>query len=203
MDRARSEVKVTANIGVFGGAFNPVHHGHLIAAQVTLETLNLDSIIFIPTGVPPHKKNPAVSAEMRLKMTSIAVENNPKFEVSEIEINRDGPSYTVDTLKTLNTRQPEANLHLLIGADELEEFKDWHCWQEIIKLARLAVINRPGYETKPVDPLLSEKINRVEIPNIQISSSGLRNRVRAQRSIRYFVPEKVSLFIKENELYHG
>ncbi len=203
MDRARSEVKVTASIGVFGGAFNPVHHGHLIAAQVTLETLNLDSIIFIPTGIPPHKKDPAVSAEMRFKMTSIAVENNPKFEVSEIEINRNGPSYTVDTLKTLTLQRPETNFHLLIGADELEEFKDWHCWQEIINLARLAVMNRPGYKSKPEDPLLCEKTNTVEIPDIQISSSGLRNRIGERLSIKYFVPEKVDLFIKENELYYG
>ncbi|MFP4687786.1 MAG: nicotinate-nucleotide adenylyltransferase [bacterium] len=201
MARARSEVKVSVRTGFFGGTFNPIHHGHLIAAQLCLERLRLDRVLFVPTGIPPHKKQPVTGAKLRLKMTELAVENNPAFEVNDIEINQNETSYTIHTLQQLKKKNSDSMFYLIIGADEFTEFKSWHRWQEIIELVELAVINRPGYKLKIPQDIENYKVHNVQMPNIEISSSKLRMRCRQGLKLDYFVPEKVLNFIRENELY--
>ena len=201
MARARSEAEFILKTGIFGGTFNPIHHGHLIGAQETLEQLKLDRILFIPTGTPPHKNNPTVSASLRTEMTELAIAKTSGFELSKIEVKKSGNSYTIDTLKELRHIYPDDEFYLLIGADELTEFTDWKCWQDILDIARIAAMNRPGFSLHYPAAQLEQKTVEVEIPDLAISSSELRSRRKEGCSIRYFVPSSVADFIEKNQLY--
>jgi nicotinate-nucleotide adenylyltransferase len=185
-------------IGVFGGLFNPPHVGHLSLCQEAAWQLGLDRVVLVPTGHPAHRPAPRESPEMRLRLAQAAALGNPMFTVSRLEIDRIGPSYTVDTLRELLHRYPGSSLHLLIGADQLAAMDTWQEPAAIVQLARLAAALRPGVDVSRAD---TPNLDWVEMPQIGISSSLVRDRVRAGRPIRYFVPDAVRELIEAEGLY--
>jgi nicotinate-nucleotide adenylyltransferase len=191
-------------IGIYGGTFNPVHLGHLILAQFALAELPLDKVIFIPAANPPHKKSARIAdPELRWQMLNLAVADNPAFEVSRIEFDRSGISYTADTLEQLrqSLRVTSKELYLLIGADSLLDLHKWHTPQRIFELSQVAVFPRPAVNLEGVRPDFLAKIIRIKTPLIEISSTLVRQNIKTGRSIRYLVPPAVQNFIEQNQLY--
>jgi nicotinate-nucleotide adenylyltransferase len=189
-------------LGVFGGTFDPPHVGHLALAEWAREALRLDRILFVPAGLPPHKRRTDLSsAADRLALTRAAVRGNPAFEVSSIEARRGGPSYTLDTLRTLRARHAGARLFLLIGADSLADFENWREPDAIAAIATLAVALRPGAARPAVRR--ARRIEWLDNPGLEVSSSAVRARVRAGRSVRYLVPDAVARLIEQRGLYRA
>jgi nicotinate-nucleotide adenylyltransferase len=185
-------------IGLFGGSFDPVHHGHLIVGQVAREQLGLELLRFVPAREQPFKQGRHGSSPVdRAAMLSLALENTPGFAVESAELNRPGPSYTVDTLHEMRQREPEAELILLLGADAAAELPTWRQAHRIPELARVVVFARPGTAV-PDSPWIS---GRIEVPAVDISATDIRNRVRQGRSVRFWVPDAVAEYISTHRLY--
>lgn len=185
-------------LGIFGGTFDPPHVGHLIAAQEVYRQLGLDRVLLVPAGIPPHKQGDAISpGPVRLEMVRAATADDACMEVSSVELEREGPSYTVDTLRALREEYPDAELYLAVGADQLEELDLWREPEEIVRLARLVAFARGG-QPPPVSPW---PLIVVEVPTTEISSTEMRRRVAAGAPIRYFVPEPVRQIIEREGLY--
>jgi len=180
-------------IGLFGGTFDPVHVGHLIIAQSVLEQLSLDTVLFIPSAHPPHKRADIMfSPEERFSMLARAVQGNPHFRVSDIEMNRRGPSYTIDTIRQIkSTMSGDTALSFIIGRDNLFEISTWKEPRAIIGECRIIVADRPVGAADPIPDWLVDSIVLVRVPLIEISSSDIRARIRTGRSIRYLVPDAV------------
>jgi nicotinate-nucleotide adenylyltransferase len=194
-------------IGIFGGTFNPPHLGHLICAQEAYLQLRLDQVMLIPARVPPHKPvEEEPGAEHRLELCRLAVDGDERFAVSEIEINRPGPSYTVDTLAELHSRAPDNELFLIVGGDIAAGFAQWHQPERVLSLAMLAVAKRRGTSRGSVNAALdqlmvSERAAFFRMPRIGLSSTMIRERVRARQPVRYLVPDPVIRYIDEHHLY--
>ncbi len=189
-------------LGILGGTFDPPHVGHLMVAQDVLEALGLDRVVFVPARVPPHKEGLSISPpDVRLAMLRAAVGDDPRFEVSELELRREGASYSVDTLRRLREERPEHELFFIIGADQFAELDTWREPEEIARLARLVVIPRGGTEPGAPPPGLDVEYDVVDVTRIGLSSTDIRERVRAGRSIRYLVPEGVLEIIEAHALY--
>lgn len=196
-------------LGLMGGTFDPIHFGHLILAEQAWEQLGLDRVLFVTAASPPHKAGIAITdVAHRCEMTRLAVEGNDHFECSSIEIDRPGPSYTIDTIRQiLGLYGSGACVYLLVGADEARDFMKWRDPYGIRELADIVVANRPGYpasgtlEALPAD--FAARVTPLEMPGVDISSTDLRERVRTGRSIRYLVPDKVGTYILEKGLYRG
>ncbi len=191
--------------GIFGGTFDPIHFGHLIAAQAAAEALNLDRVVFLPSAHPPHKEIPSVSPYSdRKQMVELATKDNPKFLVSDLEAKRPDLSYTVRTLKDLHREFPRTTyqLILLIGADNLRDFNNWKEPEKIIEQIEIAVLARPGYQQSDAPEIFRKKAKLVQIPLIEISSTDIRNRVKHNLPIQYQVPRDVADFINQKKLYH-
>jgi nicotinate-nucleotide adenylyltransferase len=188
------------NIGVFGGTFDPPHNGHLIVAEYVRYHLSLEKVLFVPSWISPHKKDRTTAgAEHRLAMLTVAIEGITGFDVSEIEIARGGVSYTVDTLSDFHKMLPECHLSLLVGADNYAEFDTWKEPERVRSLAQLVVMTRPesASEVLPTSP----EVCWIEVPEIRISSSDIRNRAMGGKSIRYLVPDRVAEYIESHHLY--
>lgn len=197
------------NIGLFGGTFNPIHFGHLIIANEVLQNLKLDKIIFIPTGLPPHKNTEVLQGIHRYEMVKLAIEDNPYFEVSDIEIKRLNYSYTYDTLTELQNKYYVNKFCFIIGYDAFLEIDSWKNVREVFKMARFIVVNR-NVESREILRLIGEKCNKFDgeaiylrVPNIEISSTEIRKRIKEGKSIKYMVPDKVIDYIQKNNLYRG
>jgi nicotinate-nucleotide adenylyltransferase len=200
-------------IGVFGGTFDPIHLGHLIVAEQCREQAGLDRVLFIPAARPPHKLDRQLTPWVhRLEMLHLAVAGHAVFQVDELEKDRPGPSFTVDTLALLRRRFPEATLHLLLGADCLPDLAHWFEPVRIVELARLLIVARPGWDVWSADQLraalgLSHEhdlsLQIVHVPLIDIASRDVRARAREGRSVRYLVPRSVECYIEGHELYKG
>ncbi len=190
------------NIGIYGGSFNPPHLGHLIVLESVQDQLHFDKVLFIPAANPPHKNNPnlAPSAE-RLEMTRLAIEGNAVFQASDIEIKRDGRSYSIDTLDALAAGHPGDKFSLIIGADNFLEFETWRSAQDILTKAEVVVMNRPGFAVQPGKNEIARLARFVHVPNIGISSTDIRRRVKLGGSIRYLVPLSVEHYIRRKGLY--
>ncbi len=189
-------------IGILGGSFNPVHLGHLILANTVLEKFQLDQILFIPCYLQPLKsRDNFATAEDRLKMLSLSIKGNKKFKISKIELNRKGKSFTVDTLRELSNDKND--YYFIIGADNLKDFYNWKEPREILRLAKMIVTNRGGIQKKIPKKIFNKKIMECKIPNIEISSTEIRNFVASKRSIKYFVSREVENFIYKKKLYIG
>lgn len=185
-------------IGLFGGSFDPVHHGHLIVGQVAAEQLKLHALRFVPAREQPFKRGMhRSSAEHRAAMLSLATAGTAGFEVELSELERPGPSYTVDTLRHLRQREPDAELLLLLGADAAAELPAWREAAEIPRLARVAVFARPGSPV-PQAPWVSAVVT---VPAIDISATEIRARVARGKSVRYWVPDAVAEYIATHRLY--
>ncbi len=192
-------------LGVMGGTFDPIHYGHLVTAEEALVQFALESVVFVPTGRPWMKLDRVVSpAEDRYLMTVIATASNPRFHVSRVEIDRDGPTYTVDTLRTLAEHHPDAELYFITGADALLEILDWKDPGEVLSIAHFIAATRPGYDLARFESMeLARRtsVSRMSIPALAISSTDIRERVLDGRPIRYLVPEGVKSYIEKADLY--
>jgi nicotinate-nucleotide adenylyltransferase len=194
-------------IGVLGGTFNPPHLGHLVCGQEAYIQLELERVILIPARQPPHKPiDEEPGPEHRLELCRLAVEGDPRFAVSELELNRDGPSYTVDTLSSLHSSTPDTDLYLILGGDIAAGLPGWHEPERVLSLATVAVAKRRGTPRELVEQSLAqlqggERTRFFHMPRIGVSSTFIRQRVRARQSIRYLVPDEVAGYIAEQGLY--
>jgi len=195
----------TLRIGVFGGTFDPPHLGHLALAEWARESLALDRVLFVPAGAPPHKQAPRAAVATRVALVRAAVRGNPAFGVCTLEARRAGPSYTVDTLRALAGEHPGAELWLLVGADMFETMSTWRDIRGIVRLARIGVALRPG-SAAAVRPAWARGglgLRALANPALEISSSGVRARARAGRSLRYLVPDAVARLVAARGLYRS
>lgn len=186
-------------IGIFGGTFDPIHSGHIMIAEEVFKELNLDKIIFVPANIPPHKLHTKIAnAQDRYNMTKLAVDYNDNFEVSDIEIKRQGPSYSIDTINELkkNIKQ-DAEFYFIIGSDSISELRHWKDFDKLLKIVKFVVVNRPrhGFEGIPVGAL------RIQLRGMDISSSKIRNRIKEAESVDSLVPEEVKKYITKKGLY--
>lgn len=190
---------MTEKVGVLGGTFDPVHLGHLVVAQEVHQQLKLDRTVLVPAGEPPHRSGtPVTPASIRLRMLRAAIADDDRFAVSTFEVDRPGPSYTVDTLERMRLEWPEAGLYLVIGSDQWQRFHTWRSPERIAEMATLVVVGRNGEAGTEMElPHV-----RMEVPRIDVSSSGIRERVRAGESIRFLVPDSVCRIIEGESLYH-
>ncbi|MFP6767122.1 MAG: nicotinate-nucleotide adenylyltransferase [Planctomycetaceae bacterium] len=189
-------------LGVFGGTFNPVHLGHLVLARECRDQLGLDEVWLVPCGTPPHKE-PADLADplARKEMLLLATAGDPSLVVSDIEIQRPGVSYTVDTLETIAGEDPDRELFLLLGADAVDDLINWHRPERICELATLVAVNRG--EKASITAVPGTRVEAVTIPGIALSSSDLRQRILTGRSLRYLVPRAVEIYLQEHDVYAG
>ncbi len=193
-------------IGVMGGTFDPIHHGHLVAASEVQAWFDLDEVVFVPTGKPYQKTNRMVSpAEHRYLMTVIATAANPRFTVSRVDIDRHGPTYTVDTLTDLAALYPGAGLFFITGADALSEILSWRSPEEMFALAEFVGCTRPGYVMDEVhlEGIPKDRVTIVEIPALAISSTDCRDRTARGEPVWYLVPDGVVQYISKHRLYRA
>ena len=190
-------------VGIFGGSFNPIHIGHLIQADEARAKLSLDKVIFVPAKAPPHKESAALLDEgERLRLVEEALAGDARFEVSRVEVDRDGLSYTADTIRILRASlPPDAALFFLMGADSLIDLPHWRSPEEILKLARIVVFPRPGYDAADAPFSRRGEITQLAGPRLAISSEEIRARIRDGRPYRYWVPDAVWRRIGERALY--
>lgn len=196
-------------VGILGGTFNPIHNGHLIIAEYIRETLNFEKIIFIPTGIPPHKKRGEVlEGEIRGEMVSLAIESNPKFQLCNIEIEKRDICYTIDTINTLKEKNSQIDFHMIIGGDSLLSLHTWKGFKELISEINIVVADRYGACGEPVvseihrlNKETKKKIISINTPIIDISSTEIRDKSKQGKSIKYLVPEKVENYILKEGLY--
>jgi nicotinate-nucleotide adenylyltransferase len=194
---------VGRRLGVMGGTFDPIHYGHLVTAEEALAQFELEGVLFVPTGLPWMKEHEIVSpAEDRYLMTVIATASNPLFDVSRIEVEREGPTYTVETLRALKAEE-DADLYFITGADAILEIVQWKHRAELFDLARFIAATRPGYDVAgfEVPGEMSDAVSVMNVPALAISSTDIRDRVEAGRPIRYLVPEGVKSYIEKAGLY--
>ncbi|WP_019851258.1 MULTISPECIES: nicotinate-nucleotide adenylyltransferase [Desulfitobacterium] len=201
----------TKRIGIMGGTFDPLHYGHLVAAEMARHEFALGKVIFIPTGNPPHKIGRKVtSSGDRYEMVRRAIMDNEFFEVSDIEIRREGYSYTVDTLEAMHGLYPQHELYFITGADAFREIFTWREVQSVLSLCHFIGASRPGFdphdfleELKRGYPEFLSRMHLFDVPALAISSTDIRSRVKEGKSIRYLLPESVRLYIEEVGLYGG
>jgi nicotinate-nucleotide adenylyltransferase len=193
-----------------GGTFDPIHHGHLVAASEVADRFGLDEVVFVPTGQPWQKHGRYVTAaEDRYLMTVIATASNPRFSVSRVDIDRGGPTYTKDTLRDLQLANPDAELFFITGADALASILSWQNWEDLFAMARFVGVSRPGYEldgrhiSAAMAELPDDALTLVEIPAMAISSTDCRNRAAQARPIWYLVPDGVVQYVSKRKLYRG
>jgi nicotinate-nucleotide adenylyltransferase len=191
-----------------GGTFDPVHHGHLVAASEVADQFELDEVVFVPTGQPWQKRDRHVTAaEDRYLMTVIATAANPRFSVSRVDIDRGGATYTTDTLRDLADQNPDTDLYFITGADALASILSWQNWEELFSLARFVGVSRPGYEldgehiAEAMKELPDNALTLVEVPALAISSSDCRLRAQQSRPIWYLVPDGVVQYVSKRNLY--
>ena len=193
-------------VGVMGGTFDPIHHGHLVAASEVQSWFDLDEVIFVPTGQPWQKADRDVSpAEDRYLMTVIATAANPRFAVSRVDIDRDGPTYTIDTLRDVAAVHPDADLYFITGADAMAALLTWRDHGELFELAHFVGCTRPGHEMDDgtLVGLPKDRITLVEIPALAISSTDCRHRVERGEPVWYLVPDGVVQYIGKHHLYES
>ncbi|ANC29754.1 Nicotinate-nucleotide adenylyltransferase [Isoptericola dokdonensis DS-3] len=190
-------------VGVMGGTFDPVHHGHLVAASEAAALLELDEVVFVPTGKPSFKQSTRVSpAEHRYLMTVIATASNPRFTVSRVDIDRPGLTYTVDTLRDLRAERPDADLYFITGADAIAQLLGWKDSAELWQMAHFVAVTRPGHQLT-VDGLPPGAVTTLEVPALAISSTDCRRRAAAGEPVWYLVPDGVVQYIAKHGLYRG
>ena len=188
-------------VGVMGGTFDPIHNGHLVAANEVAHQFSLDEVVFVPTGLP-WQKNAVASAEHRYLMTVIATASNPRFTVSRIDIDREGTTYTVDTLRQLRAERPEADLFFITGADAVAQILSWKDVEDVFKLAHFIAVSRPGHDLS-ISGLPQHNVSLLEVPALAISSTDVRDRLRGDSPVWYLVPEGVVQYTSKHQLYRS
>jgi nicotinate-nucleotide adenylyltransferase len=194
-------------LGILGGAFNPPHIGHLVCAQEALLQLELDKVVFVPVGQAPHRDvEDDPGAEARLELVELAIADDERFTSSRVELDRDGPSYTSDTLRAMRSASPDDELFLILGGDQAATLPTWHEPEEVLSLATVAVVERVSWTRNAIGIKIarlkgSPGVRYLDMPLIQVSSSAIRRRVAAGRPLRYLVPDAVASYIEANGLY--
>lgn len=194
-------------VGILGGTFDPPHIGHLILGEYMAEALRLDYLLFVPAADPPHKQlQKKTLINHRLAMVRIALADNPRFQISRVDIDRAGPHYSVDTVQIIQQQYPQAELYFVMGGDSLRDLPTWSQPERLIQLVRLAVMRRPGdivtaQMHEDVLPGLAERVEIIDAPVLEISSRQIIRRIRDGLSVRYLVPDAVRAYIHDNELY--
>ncbi|MDI3480467.1 MAG: nicotinate-nucleotide adenylyltransferase [Tepidanaerobacteraceae bacterium] len=197
-------------VGIMGGTFDPIHYGHLVTAEAARTTFNLDEVVFTPTGNPPHKKDYIVTpAEHRYIMTALAINDNPYFKVSRVEIDRKGYTYTVDTLRYFAKEYGEdTSLFFISGADAILDILTWKDVREVLSMCTFIAATRPGYPMEKLKQKLQEikrlynsEVYPLEVTGMDISSTEIRRRVREGLSIKYLLPESIEIYIKKHGIY--
>jgi nicotinate-nucleotide adenylyltransferase len=194
-------------LGILGGAFNPPHIGHLVCAQEAVLQLGLERLLFVPMGQAPHREiEEDPGAEARLEMCELAVEDDESFEVSRVEVDREGPSYTAETLRTLHDEGGEDELFLVLGGDQAASLSKWHEPEEVLRLATVAVVPRTGYHREAIAVKIASLkgaagVRFFDMPRIDVSSTLVRHRVADGKPIRHLVPDKVVKYIEDHGLY--
>jgi len=193
-------------VGLMGGTFDPIHYGHLLAAETAREQCGLDEVWFIPSFVPPLKDNkPGASGDERLEMVYRAIDFQPHFRAMDVELVREGTSYSFDTVQELKALYPDREFTFIIGSDRVNDLVKWHRIEELAELVSFVGVERPGepVEADELPDFIREKLSIVEMPLIDISSTDIRTRRATGRSIRFLVPEKVHSFMRRNALYES
>ncbi len=188
-------------VGVMGGTFDPIHNGHLVAASEVAQHFDLDEVVFVPTG-HPYQKTEVTSSEHRYLMTVVATAANPTFTVSRVDIDRDGPTYTIDTLSELRSQRPDAELFFISGADAVAQILDWKDASELFALAHFVAVTRPGHRLN-VSGLPEHNVSLLEVPALAISSTDCRSRVARGLPVWYLVPDGVVQYISKHHLYRS
>ncbi|MFD1713951.1 nicotinate-nucleotide adenylyltransferase [Amnibacterium flavum] len=188
-------------IGVMGGTFDPIHHGHLVAASEVAQSMDLDEVIFVPTGQPWQKRGVS-EAEHRYLMTVIATASNPRFTVSRVDVDRKGPTYTIDTLKDIQEQRPDADLFFITGADAIKQIISWKDVDALWELAHFVAVSRPGHVVS-VSDLPKRNVSWLEVPALAISSTDCRSRVNRGFPVWYLVPDGVVQYISKHDLYRS
>ncbi|ALS58178.1 nicotinate-nucleotide adenylyltransferase [Rathayibacter toxicus] len=184
-----------------GGTFDPIHHGHLVAASEVAQSFGLDEVVFVPTGQPWHKKT-VTSAEHRYLMTVVATASNPRFTVSRVDIDRTGTTYTIDTLRDMRAAFPDAELFFITGADAVAQILSWKDCHELWQLAHFVAVTRPGHILN-ISGLPAQDVSLLEIPALAISSTDCRSRVNRGHPVWYLVPDGVVQYISKHHLYRS
>ena len=188
-------------IGVMGGTFDPIHHGHLVAASEVAQSFDLDEVLFVPTGTP-YQKSGVTESEHRYLMTVIATASNPRFTVSRVDMDRTGPTYTIDTLRDLRAEHPDAELYFISGADAIAQILDWKDVRELWSLAHFVAVSRPGHPLT-ISGLPESDVSLLEVPALAISSTDCRSRVNRGYPVWYLVPDGVVQYISKHHLYRS
>jgi nicotinate-nucleotide adenylyltransferase len=190
-------------LGIFGGTFDPIHLGHLLVGQEVFLQCQLDHLVFMPSGMPPHKQYPGMaSAQDRAEMVRLALKGHDHFALSLFELERAGKSYTAETLETMGNEWGEGvDLFLIIGADNAVDMRSWHKPEAVLDLAQVLVAERPGFDRDGIDPILRARMRFVKTPLLEISSTAIRRRVKADEPITYWVPDGVAEYILAHNLY--
>ena len=195
-------------LGVLGGTFDPVHNGHVAAAEAAVECADLDEVVFVPTGNPPHRPPAEASPAQRLEMCRLAIADEPRFAVSDIEVRREGPSFTLDTLLALRGANPHAELLLVLGWDAASQFRSWHRPDEVLGIAPIVVVTRPGRHAPAEADLRTAGLDPARIvlctrPTPAVSGSDIRRAIAAGKSISGMVPPAVERYIAAHHLYRA
>lgn len=199
-------------IGIMGGTFNPIHFGHLFIAQTALDALELNKIIFIPTGIPPHKQQELIlDSNHRINMINLATKSNPNFSVSDIEVKREATSYTIDTIRELKQLySKETEFYFITGTDAFVEIETWKEYEELLRIVKFVVVTRQVSSSNLLDEKIDfltkkyrARITKIKIPTLDISSTDIRNRIKTKGSIKYLLPENVEKYILSNRLYEN
>jgi nicotinate-nucleotide adenylyltransferase len=188
-------------LGVMGGTFDPIHNGHLVAASEAASAFGLDKVLFVPTGEPWQKQD-ITASEHRLAMTTLAIAGNPLFEISAVDVQRAGPTYTVDTLREIHESNPDADVYFITGADSIAQIESWKDSSQIWPLAHFVGVTRPGHSLE-VPKTASGNVSLLEIPALAISSTDIRARVKSGKPIEYLLPNSVIDYIHAHHLYQG
>lgn len=188
-------------LGLLGGMFDPIHLGHLRAAEIVREALGLDEVVFVPAGVPPHRGQPTAAGIDRYAMVALATSTQRAFVPSDVELMREGPSYTVETVAQLRARHPQAEVVLIVGSDNLPMIAEWREPERLLEMCTVAVVERPGSTPAPAGKVPPGRVRRVEGTALPIASRELRERIRAGHSVRQLVPDGVADYIDKRGLY--
>ncbi len=190
-------------IGCMGGTFDPVHIGHLLAAESAKEAVKLDEVWFVPTSIPPHKPQPGTDSQTRCEMLKAAISSNPGFRLETIEMEREGASYTIDTVTALQAREPDAQFYWIIGSDMVGDLPNWRKIDELAERITFIGLERPDQpcDEASLPTFLRRRLLRAAMPPLGISSTDIRRRLKDGRSIRYLVPEAVHDYIQGNDVY--